>query len=80
MAVKDILKYRQKGDRTEHWVREGNKQPKSYGVGVIGGNWATALGTAANTATMQMYAQQAQIAQQQWSAAPNYFMKSSSLI
>jgi len=59
MVVKDILRYKQKGDRTEHWVKERNK-PKGPGqypmffTAPMTQQWMMGSGT--STAATQMQA------------------------
>lgn len=71
MAVKEMLKYKQRGDRTEHWVREGSKTSSAPSGGgwatmtVSPIQWAQGLGTAVGTATQaQIPLQQQQMYQQ----------------
>jgi len=52
MVVKDILRYKQKGDRTEHWVKERNNSKKvdySSTLTFTTPNWMMGSGSSVST-------------------------------
>ena len=69
MVVKDILRYKQKGDRTEHWVKERNKSKKveySNLLSIPITTWGSSLGSVTTNTATQIQVLQSQQAQQQY--------------